>query len=820
MRRRQDPVDRASLVGNACLLLTELRDRFAGRIAELEGLKLFPGGDFLDDHFDAWVDQLTRAPAKLLEPRAMRAIIDEAIGQALMRSTGLLRLELGEEGTTRALRAFPAALDRDRFAAARDATEPEWLDAVLRLPEPPPGEPTLSDVKLRERIGAMTAEERAATTKLDLGELRALRDVSPLRELPALQELTISAAMLRDLSPLRALSGLRKVDLTARVTDLAWLSPAAESLEELDLQGCPLVNDLEPLAAFPRLRVLELSTDTVRDLSALARIPSLRELRLWGRRPVDLTPVTGLTQLTTLDLFMVPVRTLEPFGRLTALRKLRVSFSADLGDLSAIAQLKDLEEVDFGGATTLDLSPIRDLPSLRVLHASSSDVVGLPHFQTLPRLEDLDVELGVLHTLRGIEAARALRRLSFCCTTLSDLSPLSGLESLERLCIMSGGRDRCRVTDLRPLRGLKRLTHLDIDGATLRDLTPLAELRALEVVMLPRTDIESVEPLASLPELRSVTVNQCDHLTSLRPLASCPKLATLECDECDRLRGPKTIEQLRAPAPPAAAKTYPSAGVVPPRAGVVTTIDLRGNLPRTPPEGWSMPEMADDEGELCSIDADGVRLHVALLTFGDHPGLIVGMATLREERVGDKVAARVLRRLRACDPFVEIPPDHERYADVVPEGASYIRVFAARAYPSSPDSWAAARHKTNKLTVEPTEGDGPVEGAATTSDVARHMPDPVPEGWRVVVSDKHPDTVRNVFTPEAHIVVTLQREEGSDVVVLAVGLIPPENAPTITDDRARQVLRLFRRRGTFEERSQGPFAGAPGMRVFAAKTHG
>ena len=57
------------------------------------------------------------------------------------------------------------------------------------------------------------------------------------------------------------------------------------------------------------------------------------------------------------------------------------------------------------------------------------------------------------------------------------------------------------------------------------------------------------------------------------------------------------------------------------------------------------------------------------------------------------------------------------------------------------------------------------------------------------------------------------------MVKLAVGMFPPADAPYVTDERARSVLRAFRRRGTFVEDNHAPLARAPGTRVFVAPTH-
>ena len=126
------------------------------------------------------------------------------------------------------------------------------------------------------------------------------------------------------------------------------------------------------------------------------------------------------------------------------------------------------------------------------------------------------------------------------------------------------------------------------------------------------------------------------------------------------------------------------------------------------------------------------------------------------------------------------------------------------------------------LTVEPSEGDAPDAPdaqAAAAMDVDRHLPSPAPEGWRVEEPRGADDVIRIIETAAGKIVVLLSRGEDSDMVNLAVGMFPPADAPYVTDERARSVLRAFRRRGTFVENNHSPLARAPGMRVFVAPTH-
>ncbi len=52
--------------------------------------------------------------------------------------------------------------------------------------------------------------------------------------------------------------------------------------------------------------------------------------------------------------------------------------------------------------------------------------------------------------------------------------------------------------------------------------------------------------MRELPELTRVNLYQCWELTSILPLRGCARLTKLNCEECDELRGPTSLQELRA----------------------------------------------------------------------------------------------------------------------------------------------------------------------------------------------------------------------------------------------------------------------------------
>lgn len=125
---------------------------------------------------------------------------------------------------------------------------------------------------------------------------------------------------------------------------------------------------------------------------------------------------------------------------------------------------------------------------------------------------------------------------------VADLMPLWAIPNLEGLAVLYAGKEQSRLTNLAPLRGLKKLRHLRLDGhIALRDLEPIANL-PIESLSVANSSVESLEPLRGLPlekleiplllvpdfrplaklPLRSFTFGHPDLAPDLAPLAECP----------------------------------------------------------------------------------------------------------------------------------------------------------------------------------------------------------------------------------------------------------------------------------------------------------
>jgi hypothetical protein len=195
-----------------------------------------------------------------------------------------------------------------------------------------------------------------------------------------------------------------------------------------------------------------------------------------------------------------PLANLSLLADLTSLRDLRLDTS-NINDLSPLAGLRSLRELHFDETVVSDLSPLSNLGELECLILSGTQVSDLAPLAGLNRLAVLCIDGTQVVDLAPIAGLKHLAGLTLADTRISDLEPLVGLENLVQLFL-----DRTAVTDLAPLTRHNRLLVLSLEDTQVADLSPLAGLEALEELNLDNTRVTDLSPLAGLESLASLSL--------------------------------------------------------------------------------------------------------------------------------------------------------------------------------------------------------------------------------------------------------------------------------------------------------------------------
>ena len=127
-------------------------------------------------------------------------------------------------------------------------------------------------------------------------------DISPLKALTNLQQLTLDGELTtpdRDLSVLSGMSRLQSVTLSSIDIDTLHGIEGATQVKELFLSNYSGVQDLSPLSSLTSMRSLNLWVNGDVDLSPLANMKNLQELNLYGGENVtDRSPIAHVPNVT------------------------------------------------------------------------------------------------------------------------------------------------------------------------------------------------------------------------------------------------------------------------------------------------------------------------------------------------------------------------------------------------------------------------------------------------------------------------------------------------------------------------------------------
>ena len=122
-----------------------------------------------------------------------------------------------------------------------------------------------------------------------------------------------------------------------------------------------------------------INSNSLSNISLLAGLTNLTELRLGFNLIENISPLAGLTNLTFLDITGNSVSNIAPVANLTKLIHLDLDGNA-LSDISPVAGLTNLTFLDIWGTPISDISPVAGLTNLTVLglgYNSISDISPL-----------------------------------------------------------------------------------------------------------------------------------------------------------------------------------------------------------------------------------------------------------------------------------------------------------------------------------------------------------------------------------------------------------------------------------------------------------
>ena len=220
-------------------------------------------------------------------------------------------------------------------------------------------------------------------------------------------------------------------------------------------------------------------------------------------RNVDISDLTGLEFATKLTVLKLGVVWVEGQGWVN---------SNAVTDLSPLAGLTDLTQLELRGNSISDISPLAGLTNLTRVSLEDNSVSDLSLLSGLTNLTELELFGNRVSDISPLSGLINLTWLQLFGNNIEDLSPLSGLTDLRRLALSRNG-----ISDISPLSSLTRLETLGLSANSISDISPLAGLTNLARLGLRRNNISDLSPVAGLANLERLDLRH-NYISNISPL--------------------------------------------------------------------------------------------------------------------------------------------------------------------------------------------------------------------------------------------------------------------------------------------------------------
>lgn len=272
-----------------------------------------------------------------------------------------------------------------------------------------------------------------------------------------------------------------------------------KNLSELSLEGEQVISDYSPLSSLPVLRTLSLTGCSISNTSfkALASCTMLISLDLSGNTISDITQISGMINLSYLSLSNNMISDISPLAALTSLKTLDVSRNI-ISNPAALSSLTSLTAFHADHNQITDISAFSNLNALTDFTISNNRIPYIPDMAGLRSLKHLDISNNIVGSLVPLAVCSSLESLDIKANAVTDLAPISNLK-LSRLIAAKN-----HISNLVPVASIRQLKVLDISDNLVSDVSPLSALPLLETVYISNNDIWDIEPLGSIPSLREL----------------------------------------------------------------------------------------------------------------------------------------------------------------------------------------------------------------------------------------------------------------------------------------------------------------------------
>jgi len=298
------------------------------------------------------------------------------------------------------------------------------------------------------------------------------KDLSDLSYMTFVEDLAIDSAPAGQLNYLSSLVNITSLQIrnTAISADELKLIGSLPKLERLTLSGCGLAS-ASGLETATAIKHLDLSQNTIRDLTPLQSMTGLQEVYLQHNAVNDLTPLSSLKAITKLDVTFNLLNSLNPIFNCTTLTSLAAGNNT-LTSLSGIEKLTALESLNVSHNTLTDVAPVAACLTIKELDISENQVTDISSFNALTKLESLLFSRNQVEALPEFATDCALITIDGSHNKIEKLNNLKGLQNLNNVFMDYNEK----LSSIKPLTSCTRLVQVKVYGTKVKDVSALLEM--------------------------------------------------------------------------------------------------------------------------------------------------------------------------------------------------------------------------------------------------------------------------------------------------------------------------------------------------------
>ena len=300
-------------------------------------------------------------------------------------------------------------------------------------------------------------------------------DLSALAYMTFMEDLAIEsvpAGQLNYLSSLVNLTSLQIRDTAVTAEELKIIG-SLPKLERLTISDCGLTT-IVGLESSTALVYLDLSHNTIRNLTPLETMVNLQEVYLQNNAVNDLNSLSNLKALRKLDVSYNLLTSMTPVFNCTTLTELKAGNNT-ITSLMGIEKLSSLEMLNVAFNELSDVSSVSSCTNLLDLDISNNTITDITGFSALTKMTSFNFSRNTVEEIPAFAKDCALITINGSHNMLSSLENLGGLENLNNVFMDYNAE----ISSIQPLVECSRLVQVKVYGTKVEDVTALLNMDVL-----------------------------------------------------------------------------------------------------------------------------------------------------------------------------------------------------------------------------------------------------------------------------------------------------------------------------------------------------